>query len=78
VVLTVCNAGKPCVPQTHLDAGVLDWGGAEVTKGISGMLALALHCQFLVHGDMLERVEVFKYLGCLLAQDDNDAQAIRQ
>ncbi len=34
--------------------------------------------QFLVQGDVLECVEVFKYLGCLLAQDDNDAQAIQQ
>ncbi len=40
--------------------------------------ALVLCRQFTVHGDVLERVEVFKYLGCLLAQDDNDAQAIRQ
>jgi hypothetical protein len=41
-------------------------------------LALALHRQFLVHGNVLDHVEVFKYLGCLLAQDDNKAQAIRQ
>jgi hypothetical protein len=40
--------------------------------------ALALRRQFTVHGDALERVEVFKYLGCLLAQDNNDAQAVRQ
>jgi len=40
--------------------------------------ALALRRQFTVHGDALERVEVFKYLGRLLAQDDDDAQAIRQ
>jgi len=39
--------------------------------------ALALRQQFSVHGDMLERVEVFKYLGRLLAQDDDDIQAIR-
>jgi hypothetical protein len=41
-------------------------------------LALALCRQFLVPGDVLERVEVFKYLGCLLVQDNNDAQAIQQ
>jgi len=40
--------------------------------------ALALRREFTVHGDALERVEVFKYLGRLLAQDDDDAQAIRQ
>jgi hypothetical protein len=38
--------------------------------------ALALRCTFQVHGDVLERVEVFKYLGCLLAQDGNDMQAV--
>jgi hypothetical protein len=40
--------------------------------------ALALRCQFTIHGDVLEGVEVFKYLGRLLAQDDDNAQAIRQ
>ncbi len=40
--------------------------------------ALALRCKFNVNGTVLERVEVFKYLGCLLAQDDDDTQAIRQ
>ncbi len=39
--------------------------------------ALALRQQFTVHGEALERVEVFKYLGRLLAQDDDDLQAIR-
>ena len=38
--------------------------------------ALALRRQFTVHGDVLERIKVFKYLGCLLAQDNDDAQAI--
>ncbi len=39
--------------------------------------ALTLCCTFQVHGDVLERVEMFKYLGCILAQDDNDNQAVR-
>jgi hypothetical protein len=39
--------------------------------------ALALWQQFSVHGDVLELVEVFKYLGRMLAQDDDDIQAIR-
>ena len=38
--------------------------------------ALALRQQFSVYGDVLEQVEVFKYLGCLLAQDDDDIRAI--
>ena len=41
------------------------------------MSALALQQQFSVHGDVFERVEVFKYLGCLLVQDDDDIQVIR-
>jgi hypothetical protein len=40
--------------------------------------ALALQRKFNVDGTVLERVEVFKYLGRLLAQDNDDAQAIRQ
>ncbi len=40
--------------------------------------ALALRQQFTVHGDVLERVEVFRYLlGRLLLQDDDDIQAVR-
>jgi hypothetical protein len=39
--------------------------------------ALALQQQFSIHGDVSERAEVFKYLGRMLAQDDNDIQAIR-
>jgi hypothetical protein len=41
-------------------------------------LALALWCKFTINGSVLERAEVFKYLGRLLAQDKDDAQAIRQ
>jgi hypothetical protein len=40
--------------------------------------ALALRHEFNVNGTVLEWVEVFKYLGRLLAQDDDDAQAIWQ
>jgi hypothetical protein len=46
-------------------------GEAAVTS------ALDLRQQFSVNGEALERVEVFKYLGRLLAQDDDDIQAIR-
>jgi hypothetical protein len=38
--------------------------------------ALALCQQFTVHGDVLEKVEVFRYLGRLLSQDDDDIQAV--
>jgi hypothetical protein len=36
---------------------------------------LALRQQYTIHGDVLERVEVYKYLGRMMAQDDDDAQA---
>lgn len=36
----------------------------------------ALRQQFSIHGDLLEQVEVFKYLECLLVQDDDEIQAI--
>jgi hypothetical protein len=39
--------------------------------------ALALRQQFTVHGDVLERVEVFRYLRRLLLQDDDDVRAVR-
>jgi hypothetical protein len=41
-------------------------------------LALALRHEFTINGSVMEHVEVFKYLGRLLVQDDDDAQAIRQ
>ena len=37
----------------------------------------ALQQGFLCSGDELERVEVFKYLGRMLAYNDNDTQAMR-
>ena len=39
--------------------------------------AQALDAVFTAYMEELERVEVFKYLGRLLAYDDNDTQALR-
>ena len=39
--------------------------------------ALALRQQFMVRGDVLECVKVFKYLRRMLVQDDDDIQAIQ-
>jgi hypothetical protein len=39
--------------------------------------ALALRQQFLIHGVVLERVEVFKYLGQMMSQDNDNIRAIR-
>jgi hypothetical protein len=38
--------------------------------------ALALRQQFMIHSNVLEWVEVYKYLGWMMAQDDNDTQAV--
>jgi hypothetical protein len=38
--------------------------------------ALALRQQFMVRGDVLKRVKVFKYLGQMMAQDDSNNQAL--
>jgi hypothetical protein len=46
-------------------------------RDMSVRSALALRQQFTVHGDMLERVEVFWYLGRLFLQDVDDIQAMR-
>jgi hypothetical protein len=40
------------------------------------MSALALRQQFTVRGDVLQQIEVYKYLGWIMGQDDNDIQAI--
>jgi len=54
--------------------------GAErrIQREAAVTLVLALQCTVTVHGDVLEQVEVFKYLGRLLAQDDDNVQAVRQ
>ncbi len=39
--------------------------------------ALSFCRQFTVHGDALKKVKVFKYLGRMMAQDDNNVQAMR-
>jgi hypothetical protein len=39
--------------------------------------ALVLRQQFTIHGNVLERVEVYKYLVRMMAQDNDDTQAVR-
>jgi hypothetical protein len=46
-------------------------------RHIAVQSALALHEQFMVHGDVLEKVKVYRYLGRLFLQDDNNIQAVQ-
>jgi hypothetical protein len=47
-----------------------------VQHEIAATTRQSLQARFYAYGEELERVEVFKYLGRLLAYDDNDTQAI--
>ena len=40
--------------------------------------AAALRHKFSTYGEELEQVEVFKYLGCLVAFDNDDTHAVRR
>ena len=71
-------AGGPVVPSTHQHEGVSGGGTARRhQRDMAVQSALALRQQFTVNGDVLERVELFRYLGRLLLQDDDDTQAMR-
>ncbi len=66
----------------HENSGACQLGAQKNTQREAAITsALALRREFTVgEGNtiqVLERVEVFKYLGRLLAQDDDDVQAIR-
>jgi hypothetical protein len=41
------------------------------------MAALALRKLFYVKGELLEKVDLFRYLKWILAQDNNNIQAVR-
>ncbi len=55
------------------------WAGTEQChqQDMAVRSALALRHQFMVHKDVLEKVKVYRYLGRLLLQDDNDIQALQ-
>ena len=42
---------------------------------VAAMSTITLRRQFIAYGDVLEQVEVFKYLRRLMAMDDNNAEA---
>ena len=64
----------PCHPYTkECQVGVEQRNKREAAV----TSVLVLRQQYSVHGNVLERVEVFKYLGRLLAQDDDDIRTIQ-
>ena len=69
-----CNPGYP----RHIHLQVCQQGVERRTQRDSAIAsALALRQLFYVEGGVLERVESFRYLGRILAQDDEDIRAVR-
>jgi hypothetical protein len=61
----------------HVHTHLCREGWAKKKQHEATEAAIALRRSFTAYGEDLERVEVFKYLGRLLAYDDNDSQAMR-
>jgi hypothetical protein len=63
---------------THYETALCKDGVAgKIQHAAAERAHLSLRHTFTAYGAGLERVEVFKYLGCLLAYDSNNAQAVR-
>ncbi len=70
-----CNLRYP----RHIHTQVCLLGVEQWTQRDSAVTAaLALHKLFHVDGELLEKVDLFQYLGRILAQDDDDVRAVRQ
>jgi hypothetical protein len=69
------NPAYPCHIRTKECGARVD---RQLQRESAVFSALALRRKFTINGSVLERIKVFKYLGCLLAQDNDDAQAIWQ
>jgi hypothetical protein len=52
-------------------------GRTATSAGHGDSLGACLRQQFTIHDQVLERVNVYKYLERLLSQDDDDVQAVR-
>jgi hypothetical protein len=71
------DADRPTIPSTYIHEIVPGGDGATQKRDMAVRSALVLRQQFRVHGDVLEKVKVHWYLGCLLLQDDDDIQAVQ-
>ncbi len=70
-----CNSRYP----RHIHTQVCFLGAERRTQWDSAVLAaLALRKLFHVEREVLEKVDSFRYLGRILAQDDDDVRAVRQ
>jgi hypothetical protein len=70
-----CNLRYP----RHIHTQVCLLGAERRTQWDSAVLAaLALRKLFHVEGEVLDKVDLFQYLGLILAQDDDDIRAVRQ
>jgi hypothetical protein len=70
-----CNPRYP----RHIHTQVCLLGTERQTQRDSAVLAaLALRKLFHVEGEVLEKVDLFRYLGRILAQDADDVRAVRQ
>ncbi len=70
-----------CNPRNlwHIHTQVCLLGVERQTQRDSAVLAaLALRKLFHVEGEVLEKVDLFWYLGRILAQEDDDVRAVRQ
>ena len=56
---------------------VLESGTRKAQYAAAVKNARALEVEFTAYSESLEQVDVLKYLGRLLAMDDNDMQAVR-
>ncbi len=67
----------PRYPQ-HIHTQICSLGTEGRTQQDSAvMAALALHKLFHVEGELQEKVDSFRYLGWILAQDNDDVRAVR-
>ncbi len=63
----------------HIHTQVCSLGVEQRTqRDLAILAALALRKLFHVEGEVLEKVDFFRYLGRILAQDDDDIRAVRQ
>jgi hypothetical protein len=70
------HASEPCLPKAHSYKGMCNGHGKTTTARDGGGIGTCLCCQLTGHGGALNRVDVFKYLGRMMAQDDNHIQAV--